>query len=91
LFRIGLPEIIVILVVVLIFVNPKEFPGIFRKLGKFVQQMKNMRDAFKRSLDEVKATINTAMSEVEPAPAEGESGGNREGREPPPSAPNPAP
>jgi Tat protein translocase TatB subunit len=60
LFRIGLPEILIIIVVVIVFVNPKQLPGFFRKAGKFVQQMKEMRDSFKRSLEEVKNQIDAA-------------------------------
>jgi Tat protein translocase TatB subunit len=90
-FRIGLPEILLILVVVVIFVNPKEFPGFFRKAGRFVQQMRDMRDTFKRSLDEVKATINTEMADTKPAEPEIDSSGNHENKGSPPSTPNPVP
>ena len=90
-FRIGLPEILVILVVVVIFVNPKEFPGFFRKVGKFVQQMRDMRDAFKSSLDEVKATINTSMTESRPVEQDGDSTVNRNKKDPSPPNPSPVP
>ena len=49
-FGLGLPELIIILVLVVIFVNPKEFPGLLRKAGKLVRQMKDMRESFKQSL-----------------------------------------
>ena len=59
-FNVGLPEILIIILVVVVFVNPKEFPGFFRKVGKFVQQMKDMRETFTRSVEEIKNQINTA-------------------------------
>ncbi len=76
--RIGLSEIFVIAIVVLILVNPKEFPGFFRRLGKLFQQMKDMRDAFKRSVVEATATMD---SEREPQAGEKQPQSPAEGAE----------
>lgn len=40
-FGIGITEFIVIALVVIIFINPKDLPGFFRKLGKLYQTIKN--------------------------------------------------
>ena len=70
-FNVGLPEIVIIILVVVVFVNPKELPGFFRKIGKFVQQMKEMRETFIRSVEEIKnqvsmAETTTASTDKEP-------------------------
>jgi Sec-independent protein translocase protein TatA len=46
LFGIGLPELIIIVIGVLIFINPKELPSFFRKVGRVVQEMRQMRESF---------------------------------------------
>jgi Sec-independent protein translocase protein TatA len=51
-FGIGLSELLVIAVLFLIIVNPKEIPGIFRKIGKTYQGMRKMREEFLRNLEE---------------------------------------
>jgi hypothetical protein len=52
-FRLGLPEILVILVVAVVLINPKQLPGIFRKVGKGVRQLGRMRAEFRRSVQEM--------------------------------------
>ncbi len=50
-FGIGLPELVVIVVVFFIFMNPKQLPSFFRKLGKVFRQMRRMREDFLQSLN----------------------------------------
>lgn len=71
--RIGLPEIFLIILVIIIFVNPKEFPGLFRKVGKLFQQIKSMRETFTRGMKDFETVISRPF---EPA---GESSKDREG------------
>ncbi len=56
-FNIGLPEILIIFIIVVIFVNPKELPGLFRKLGRGVQQIRRMREDFTQSLRDVQEDL----------------------------------
>ena len=56
-FNIGLPELLVIVLVVVVFLNPRELPGFFRKLGRGVQQIKHMREEFTRSLRDVQEDL----------------------------------
>jgi sec-independent protein translocase protein TatB len=52
-FNIGLPEMLVIVFVVVLFVDPKQLPGLFRNIGKGVQQIRRMREEFTRSMRDV--------------------------------------
>ncbi len=51
-FGIGLPELLLIVVVVLIFINPKDMPSFFKKAGKIVREMRRMREGFLKSLED---------------------------------------
>ncbi len=75
-FQIGLPEFIIIALLVLIFVNPREFPGFMRKLGKLFAQLKEMRDGFKRSMGEFEAQIQAAGSAAPETAGEGRPTGS---------------
>ncbi len=50
-FDLGMMEILVIGIVALIVVGPKDLPGLFRTVGKFVGKMKGMAREFQRSMD----------------------------------------
>ena len=50
-FDLGMMEIIVIGIVALIVVGPKDLPGLFRTVGNFVGKMKGMAREFQRSMD----------------------------------------
>ncbi|MBX3503381.1 MAG: Sec-independent protein translocase protein TatB [Alphaproteobacteria bacterium] len=71
-FGIDSPELLVILVVALIFIGPKELPGMLRTIGRWVAAARNLAGEFRghvddmvrqADLDEVKKTIdsNTAL------------------------------
>ena len=50
-FGIGLGELVIILLAILVFINPKKFPEIIRKLGKFIGELKNVKDELTFDLD----------------------------------------
>lgn len=50
-FDLGMMEILVIGMVALIVVGPKDLPGLFRTVGNFVGKMKGMAREFQRSMD----------------------------------------
>jgi sec-independent protein translocase protein TatB len=48
----GMMELLVIGIVALIVVGPKDLPGLFRTVGNFVGKMKGMAREFQRSMDD---------------------------------------
>jgi len=44
-FGLGFFEILIIFLVVMIFVNPKDLPKVFRRLGRLVRQLRDIRDS----------------------------------------------
>jgi Sec-independent protein translocase protein TatA len=59
-FGVGFPEILIIILVIVLFVNPKELPGFFRKFGRLVQQIRDMRESFTRDMKELEKEIMQA-------------------------------
>ena len=57
-FGIGLPELIIIAVVALIFIGPKNLPGVIRSLGRGLVQVK-------RATNEVRDTVQEEMNQIE--------------------------
>jgi len=51
-FDIAWSELLVIAVVALIFIGPKELPGMLHTLGRFVRKVRNHADDFRRQFDE---------------------------------------
>jgi len=51
-FDIGWTELLVVGVVALIVVGPKDLPGMFRTLGRFTGKMKGMAREFQRAMDD---------------------------------------
>ncbi|MCF6273065.1 MAG: Sec-independent protein translocase protein TatB [Rhodobacteraceae bacterium] len=61
-FDLGMMEILIIGVVALIVVGPKDLPGLFRTVGNFIGKMKGMAREFQRSMDD--AAKSSGMGDV---------------------------
>lgn len=61
-FNIGIPEILVVGVVILIFFGSKGTPGILRTLGKGIRQVRAASDELKQ---ELKDGVNNIKEDVE--------------------------
>ncbi len=57
-FGIGLPEMIIIAVVALIFIGPDKLPGVLRSLGKGLVELK-------RATSDVRSTVQDEMNKIE--------------------------
>jgi sec-independent protein translocase protein TatB len=44
-FGLGFFEILIIFLVVIVFINPKDLPKVFRRLGRLVRQLRDIRDS----------------------------------------------
>jgi sec-independent protein translocase protein TatB len=64
---VGLSEYLVIAVVALIVVGPKDLPVLLRKLGQWVAKMRNMASEFRASFDEMarQSELDELRKEVE--------------------------
>ncbi len=62
-FGIGLPEILVILVIALIFIGPQKLPDIAKALGRAVGEFKRATEDIKSSID---VDINSPVTEEPP-------------------------
>ena len=57
-FGIGLPEMIIIAVVALIFIGPDKLPGVLRSIGKGLVELK-------RATSDVRSTVQEEMQKIE--------------------------
>ena len=57
-FGIGIPEIIVIIVVALVFIGPEKLPGVLRSIGKGLVELK-------RATSDVRSTVQDEMHKIE--------------------------
>ena len=57
-FGIGLPEMIIIAVVALIFIGPDKLPGVLRSIGKCLVELK-------RATSDVRSTVQEEMQKIE--------------------------
>ncbi|MGE5307809.1 MAG: Sec-independent protein translocase protein TatB [Deltaproteobacteria bacterium] len=69
-FNIGMPELVVIFVVALIFLGPKRLPEVARQLGKAVAQLKkasmDLREAIeKEPPEEIKQEVREKLGYTE--------------------------
>jgi sec-independent protein translocase protein TatB len=68
-FGVGYTELLVIAVVALIVVGPKDLPKLLRHLGQFTASVRRMAGEFQRHLDEVarEADVDKVTSEIREA------------------------
>ena len=57
-FGIGLPEMMIIAVVALVFIGPDKLPGVLRSIGKGLVQLK-------RATSDVRSTVQDEMNKIE--------------------------
>ncbi|MFN2257513.1 MAG: twin-arginine translocase TatA/TatE family subunit [Desulfuromonadaceae bacterium] len=50
-FGIGMPELLLIMALALVFIGPKKLPDIARSLGKGMREFRNATEDLKRSID----------------------------------------
>lgn len=57
-FDIGWTEMLVLGIVTLLAVGPRELPGLLRTIGRYVGQMRDMAGDFRRQMDDVAEEID---------------------------------
>lgn len=64
---IGAPELIILLILALVVVGPKDLPLMMRKVGRFVGQARSMAREFQRGFDELgrEAEMEELRKEIE--------------------------
>ena len=65
--EVGVPELLLIGVIALIVVGPKDLPVLMRKIGKFVAHLRGMASEFRASFDELarQSELDELRKEVE--------------------------
>jgi sec-independent protein translocase protein TatB len=56
-FGLGFVEILIILLVAIVFINPKDLPKLFRRLGRLVRQLRDIRDSSVRYMRRIEREI----------------------------------
>ena len=87
-FKLGGAEILVILLVILVFVRPRDLPGFIRKIGELFRQLRNFKDNITDSLSEMEREIKAPISLDDPASSRRPASGRLEAgtNQPPPGA-----
>src|ERR1700741_3759585 len=69
-FGIDSPELLVIAVVALVVIGPKELPGMLRSWGKWMAQMRGMESEFRGHVDEMvrQSGLGEVKKQLESAP-----------------------
>jgi Sec-independent protein translocase protein TatA len=62
-FGLGFVEILIIFLVLIIFINPKDLPKVFRRLGRLVRQLRDIRDSSLRYMRRVEREIEEEKGE----------------------------
>ena len=75
-FGLGFFEILIIFLVVIVFINPKDLPKVFRRLGRLVRQLRDIRDSSVQYMRKIEREIEA--EEGSPA-EEGNSAGKESG------------
>ena len=56
-FGLGFVEILIIFLALIIFINPKDLPKVFRRLGRLVRQLRDIRDSSVRYMKKIEQEI----------------------------------
>lgn len=56
-FGLGFFEILIIFLVVIIFVNPRDLPKVFRRIGRLLGQLRDIRDSSVRYMRRIEREI----------------------------------
>jgi Sec-independent protein translocase protein TatA len=74
-FGLGFIEILVIFLAVIVFINPKDLPKFFRKIGRLYQQIRDIRNKSVQYMKQIEQEIEKAgQAEKVSAPDHAESG-----------------
>ena len=63
--QIGWFEILIIVVLAILIIGPKDFPIIFKKIGSWMGSFKNYFNEIRKDITEVEDTIEEEISSVE--------------------------
>jgi len=77
-FGLGFVEILIIFLVAIIFINPKDLPKVFRRLGRLVRQLRDIRDSSVRYMKRIEREIG----EEDRGGRDGEEGTDKGAEEP---------
>jgi len=64
-FGLGFFEILIIFLVVIVFINPKDLPKVFRRLGRLVRQLRDIRDSSVQYMRKIEREIEEESSKEE--------------------------
>jgi Tat protein translocase TatB subunit len=56
-FGLGFVEILIIFLVLIIFINPKDLPKVFRRVGRLVRQLRDIRDGSVRYMKRIEREL----------------------------------
>ena len=79
-FGIGPWEVVAIVVVAVIFVRPSDLPRLLRRAGRFVAQLRSLRDDIEGSLSQIEREVEAEAQDSSPGKAGTESA--EDGRSP---------
>ena len=77
-FGLGFVEILVIFLVAIIFINPKDLPKVFRRLGRLVRQLRDIRDSSVQYMRRVEREIEEEDRKNQTPEEETQSGAEEE-------------
>ena len=76
-FGLGFFEILIIFLVAIVFINPKDLPKVFRRLGRLVRQLRDIRDSSVQYMRKIEKELEEedlpSEEEVESEPEQSDS------------------